>query len=107
MTNGVHQGTDPAAAAKTARRQAADWLARVQSGTMTAAERQALARWRQADPSHEAAYRRAESFWSSGELEIALGRERTELETGNNRARPRRRRARTTRTGRGPPWVAS
>ena len=45
-------GTSPA----TAREQAIDWLVEARSGTMDDAQRQALARWRAADPAHEAAW---------------------------------------------------
>jgi len=49
------------------RQQAIDWLVEARSGTMTERQRQALARWRQADPAHEAAWAQV-----SGALDRAL-----------------------------------
>lgn len=51
----------------TVRQQAIAWLVEARSGTMTEAQRQALARWRQADPAHEAAWAQV-----SGALDHAL-----------------------------------
>lgn len=44
--------------------QAIDWLVLLHSGRADAADRQAFARWRAADPAHEAAAREAEALWS-------------------------------------------
>lgn len=43
-------------------RAAAQWLARLHAGPLTAAQRAALARWRSADPQHERAWLRAEQL---------------------------------------------
>ncbi|MFT4241318.1 MAG: DUF4880 domain-containing protein [Acidovorax sp.] len=57
----------PRSKAPTPRGQAIDWLVEARSGTMTEAQRQALAAWRQADPAHEAAWAHV-----SGALDHAL-----------------------------------
>jgi ferric-dicitrate binding protein FerR (iron transport regulator) len=42
---------------------ASEWLVRMESGTITAAERLRFAEWLSSDPSHRDAYREAERFW--------------------------------------------
>ncbi|MBS0178306.1 MAG: FecR family protein [Nitrospira sp.] len=42
---------------------ASAWLVRMETGTVTADERQRFAEWLSADPAHPAAYREAEQFW--------------------------------------------
>lgn len=44
---------------------AAYWFTRVRSGTMTAAEHQAFAAWRHADPDNERQYRYVERLWDA------------------------------------------
>lgn len=91
----VPTGSEPAGSTslgaeplETATQQAAAWLALVKSGTITAAERRALADWRQAAQSHEAAYRRVEALWDSDELATALGLEWAAMETRATPATP-------------------
>ncbi|MBP8116632.1 MAG: FecR family protein [Nitrospira sp.] len=42
---------------------ASEWLVRMESGTITAAERLRFTEWLSSDPAHQEAYRKAERFW--------------------------------------------
>lgn len=43
--------------------EARDWLVKMGTGSVTAAERRAFEAWRDADPAHAAAYRKVERLW--------------------------------------------
>lgn len=68
--------------------QAAEWMARRQSGEMTEAERVRFDAWLAADLSHRAAYGRLEGIWQS--LDLVPGIETVLPEAGNTTSRKRR-----------------
>ncbi len=58
----------------TPRDQALDWFVRLQGPDVGPADRAAFAAWRQADPAHEAAWRRTQAMWDAPELAAAVRR---------------------------------
>jgi len=53
--------------------QAVAWFVRLGADDVTAREREAFRRWRDADPAHAEAYRRVEAMWDSPAFDEAVG----------------------------------